>query len=995
MDYTFIIVVIAVFIIVGILALRNPFLRKMAARNLARRKGNTAIVIVGLLIGTAIITSSFVMGDTMGFVFENAVNQQLGEIDELVHTPGGNQSTNETGLFSYFNQSYYDDLADARGLGQLPSVDGLLPMIFETVPVFNPASQLAEPMANLFGVDPGASQELDALRDLAGNTVDEEEVLSHPGDVIINKRLAESIEAEEGSFVWLYYTIFKFNASNPQQPDVILETEELHVSVIVRNEGKANFLFGSNLYMNIDKAQQLFGKEGQINLIAVSNVGNVETGVELTDSAVAEIESVLQSNGASLLEVEAIKKDSIEATKEASEMMSEVFWLMGSFTIIAGVILVINIFVMLAEERKPEMGISRAIGMKKSHLIQAYIFEGSAYSLVASFLGVFVGLGLAYVMMTALGSIFGQAGLEEILFHFEVDSLIMGFTVGVFITFMTVLLASWFISRLNIVRAIRSIPDPIRTKPSIRFLVFAVFLVVVGILLTLLSLESKSASLFLTGPCLLFFGVAILGTLSGRPRIAYSAGSIAVLLWILFPHNLLETLDMESGMEMFVISGMFLVLAAILLLMVNSSALLKLLTKLMSGRKKTLPVLRVALSYPMKKKFRTGLTLGMFSLIIFTVTVIAMISSFQANSVDSTYRQEAGGYDILGFSNPSTPILDLPQDIPIKPTLANQFDEISSFNLARARMYVKEAGPDASITTNIYGADDSFFEDNDFTFKSIMNGYDSPADVWAAVRADPTLVVLDGSSSMEVGFGPEVIVGLRLGVGEQVIVMTLDGSEEKTVIGILDQTFFFSGMITSDNTVNDHFGFRWPSMYFFTVSDSSTSDAKALAKDLEREFLMNGMQTIVIRELIQNFLNIVSSFMNLFQTYLGLGLVVGIAGLGIITVRNVVERTNEIGVMRAIGYTRKMIRNTFIMEVSFVSILGISVGVLLGVGLSYYIYGDFFGDAGTFLEFFNFIPFANILLIAIITLGFTLLATVSSAFRAARIIPAEALRFKE
>ncbi len=983
MDYSFIIVVIAVFIIVGILALRNSSLRKMAARNLGRRKGNTAIVIIGLLVGTAIITSSFVMGDTMGFVFKNAINEQLGEIDELVHTPGGNQSSNETGLFSYFNQSYYDDLADARGLGQLPSVDGLLPIVYETLPIFNPANNLTEPMGNLFGVDPQASQELDTLRDLAGNIVDEEEVFSHPGDIIINKRLAESIEAEEGSFIWMFY----FTS------DGALGREELHVSVIVKNEGKANFLYGSNLYMNIDLAQQLLGREGQINLIAVSNEGNVETGVELTDSAVAEIESVLRSNGASLLEVEAIKKDNIEATEAASEMMSEVFWLMGSFSIIAGIILVINIFVMLAEERKPEMGISRAIGMKKSHLIQAYIFEGSAYSLIASFLGTLVGLALAFVMITAFGSIFGEAGFQ-MPFHFEIDSLVMGFSVGVFITFLTVLLASWVISRLNIVRAIRSIPDPIRTKPSLKFLALGVFLVFVGFILLQASLQSRSAGLFLAGPCLMFLGGAIIGTLAGRPRIAYSAGSIAVLLWILLPHNLLETLDMESGMEMFVISGMFLVLAAILLLMVNSSTLLGALTKLMSGRKKTLPVLRVALSYPMKKKFRTGLTLGMFSLIIFTVTVIAMISSFQANSVESTFTEEAGGYDIIGFPT-LAPDFDLSQNISSLSTLANQFDEISSFNSARASMYAKEDGPNASVMTNLYGADDSFFEDNDFTFKSIMNGYNSPDDVWAAVRSNSSLVVVDGSVSTEMMYGPEVIGGLRVSAGEQVVVKTAAGPEEKTVIGILDQSFFFSGMITSDNTVNDHFGFRWPAMYFLTVSDSSTSDAKALSKDLEKEFAIYGMQTIVIKDVIQTFLNIASSLMNLFQVYLGLGLVVGIAGLGIITVRSVVERTNEIGVMRAIGYKRKMIRNTFIMEISFISILGISVGVLLGVGLSYYIYGDFFGDAGTFFEFLDFIPFTNILLITVIAFGFTLLATVSSAFRAARIIPAEALRFKE
>jgi putative ABC transport system permease protein len=994
MDYTFIILVVIVFSIVGILALMNPSLRKMSARNLGRRKGNTIIVIVGLLVGTAIITSSFVMGDTLGFVFENTINEQLGEIDELVHTPGGNQSSNDTGLFSYFNESYYNDLADARGQGDLPSIDGLVPILYETVPVFNSFSQLAEPIANLFGVDPVASQELGRIRDLSGNVVDEEEVLSHPGDIIINKRLADGIEAEEGSFVKLFYTVFRFNASHPDQPDIVLETELLHVSVIVKNDGKANFLYGSNLYMEISKAQQLFERVGQINLIAVSNEGGVETGVELTDSAVAEIESVLESNGGSPLEVEAIKKDNIEATEEASEIMSEVFWLMGSFSIIAGVILVINIFVMLAEERKPEMGISRAIGMKKLHLVQGYLFEGSVYSLVAAFLGALVGLALAFAMITAFGSIFGDMGVEMV-FHYEIDSLVLGFSVGVFMTFSTVFLASWMVSRLNIVRAIRSIPEPIRTKPSIRFLAFGVFLVIIGLLLTQLSLQSKSAALFLTGPCLLFFGAGMIATLSGHPRIAYSAGSIAVLIWILFPHNLLETLDMESGMEMFVLSGMFLVLAAILLLMINSNGLLRVLTKILSGRKKTLPVLRVALSYPMKKKFRTGLTLGMFSLIIFTVTVIAMISSFQANSVESTYRQEAGGYDLLGFSNPSTPILDLAQNISTKESLRNQFDEISSFNSARASMYAKDEGANASVVNTVYGADESFLRDNDFTFKSIMEGYDSPDDVWDAVRNDPSLVVLDGSVQADMMYGPANIGILSVSAGNQIVISTSDGPRDKTVIGILDQALFFNGMITTNSTVNDHFGFKWPSMFFLSASGSSASKHDTLSKDLEREFIMNGLQTLVIRDVIQTFLNVASSIMNLFQVYLGLGLVVGIAGLGIITVRSVVERTNEIGVMRAIGYKRKMIRNTFIMEISFVSFLGISVGVLLGVGLSYYIYGDFFGETATFFEFLDFIPLTNILLITVIALGFTLLATVSSAFRAARIIPAEALRFKE
>lgn len=994
MDGTFLLVVLVViiFIIVGILALRSISFGKIAARNLGRRRRNTAIVVTGLLVGTAIVTSSLVIGDTMEFIFENTVYQQLYTIDELIHPPSGNQTGG--GLFSYFPESDYQNLSDARGLGQLPSVDALVPSVFETAPLVNMASQISEPSVNLWGVDPQASQELGGFKSVSGGTIDEESVLATPLDVIINERLADSTDAQVGDFIVVYH--IKFNASYPAIPYAFPEPRTLHVAAITKNDGKANFLNGMNVFIELDQLQILLHETDRINLIAVSNEGGVQTGVDNTDAAVSEIENVLGPVGLSRLEIEAVKKDNIEFVRTASEMIAEIFWIMGIFSIIAGIILVINIFVMLAEERKPEMGVSRALGMKKRHLVQTYVFEGSAYAIIASFLGTFVGLLIAYVMITAFGAIFGgadfgAAGTFEIPFHFESESLVLGFSIGVIITFLTVLLASWVVSRLNIVRAIRSIPEPVGGKPSLKLIVGAVLLIVFGVLLTYVGYVGRSGGPLMSGPCLFLLGGGMIATRWIRPRIAYSIASALMLFWLLAPIEWVP--DVEGGLEMFVLSGLFLVLAAILLLMMNASFLLRILTRILESRRKTIPVMRIALSYPMKKRFRTGMTLAMFALIIFTVTVIAMISSFQANSVESTYREEAGGYDIMGIANLNNPIADINAAISASPTLSGRFDEISSLSFNRVPTYMKDQDPSESFMNTVYGADDDFLENNDFTFQAIMQGYDGPEDVWDALRTDDTKIVVDGSVATTMQYGPEVIGGFSGDVGDEVILKLQSGPTNMTIIGILDQSLFFQGIIVSNQTASNLFGYQFPFVYFFKASDSTADNVDDLSKELRKQFL--GMITIDIRGIIADFLEIASAIMNLFQVYLGLGLIVGIAGLGIITVRSVVERTNEIGVMRAIGYKRKMIRNTFIMEVSFISILGITVGVLLGVSLSYYIYGDFFGETGSFGDFLSLIPYLNLLLITIIALAFTLLATISSAFRASRIIPAEALRFKE
>ena len=82
------------------------------------------------------------------------------------------------------------------------------------------------------------------------------------------------------------------------------------------------------------------------------------------------------------------------------------------------------------------------------------------------------------------------------------------------------------------------------------------------------------------------------------------------------------------------------------------------------------------------------------------------------------------------------------------------------------------------------------------------------------------------------------------------------------------------------------------------------------------------------------------TFNRLIQGFMGLGLLVGVAALGVISARAVVERRQQIGVMRAIGFRRQMVQAAFLLESSFVALTSIVVGTVLGLMLAWNIVDD-------------------------------------------------------
>jgi putative ABC transport system permease protein len=170
------------------------------------------------------------------------------------------------------------------------------------------------------------------------------------------------------------------------------------------------------------------------------------------------------------------------------------------------------------------------------------------------------------------------------------------------------------------------------------------------------------------------------------------------------------------------------------------------------------------------------------------------------------------------------------------------------------------------------------------------------------------------------------------------------------------------------------------------------ADARDTAREIEKTLLRQGVQADSLRKIIEEQQALSRGFLLVIQGFMGLGLFVGIAAVGVIAFRTVVERRQQIGMLRAIGYTRGAVALSFLMESSFVTLLGILSGISLGLLLARQLVStDDFVPGG--IESF-YIPWLQIAVIAGFAFVASLIMTIIPSRQASGIPIAEALRYE-
>ena len=99
--------------VLAVLGLRNRVLVRLGVRNVGRRRGRTALIVVGLMLGTTIVATALTTGDTMSNTIRGTAVASLGETDELVSVRGAEVDLG-TGLGSATGVDYFGEAVADR-----------------------------------------------------------------------------------------------------------------------------------------------------------------------------------------------------------------------------------------------------------------------------------------------------------------------------------------------------------------------------------------------------------------------------------------------------------------------------------------------------------------------------------------------------------------------------------------------------------------------------------------------------------------------------------------------------------------------------------------------------------------------------------------------------------------------------------------------------------------------------------------------------------------
>jgi putative ABC transport system permease protein len=530
-----------------------------------------------------------------------------------------------------------------------------------------------------------------------------------------------------------------------------------------------------------------------------------------------------------------------------------------------------------------------------------------------------------------------------------------------------------------------------------------------GILLTYSGLSAEQGMPFYLGVSLVVLAfVPLLRWLGLADRLVYTVSGGLIVVWWLLPWSTFDWLLPRFSMDfnIWIVGGIVTVIGATWIVMYNSDLAVRGAMATFGRIAQMAPILKTALTSPLTNRFRTGVTLAMFTLVVFTLVVGGTTTTAFTRAFNDVSLY-GGGFDIRASTVAVNPIPDFGAAIDQSPALKrSDFDVIAAQSLVAVE--AKQDGGSRDFGNYpLRGVDDAFLNNNTYGFAAIDPAYGSPRAVWQALRDNPNLAVVDdlvAPKREHFDFGnpaPDFqLEGFFLedGTFKATPIVVRDpqtGDEHKlTVIALLRDVVpqYMIGVTTSQRFIEQDFPDQATPVAHLIRLHPGT-DVKATADNLESTFLANGLEATVLRDELSDIVSLNKTFNYLIQGFIGLGLIVGVAALGVISARAVVERRQEIGVMRAIGFEQGRVQISFLIESSMVALSGIVLGTVLGLVLAHNIISDAQSQPSWENVAFT-VPWLNLAIIYAVVLGAALVTAFVPARQASRVYPAQALRYE-
>jgi putative ABC transport system permease protein len=399
-------------------------------------------------------------------------------------------------------------------------------------------------------------------------------------------------------------------------------------------------------------------------------------------------------------------------------------------------------------------------------------------------------------------------------------------------------------------------------------------------------------------------------------------------------------------------------------------------------------VLRPTAGYLSGERWRTGLTVLMFGMVVL-IMVAALTLLHVVSNAYVGHEAPVAGYE-LRADLVGEPIADMEAALAEASAVGRDsfsavggvaLQDVQSVQLGGARAHWQPA--------TLAVADDGFLGGIEASLQRRAPNYANDQAVWAALQAQlgTAVVTARGLEQIDAIAGDDEdrmepwTVWVRPQQGGQPIKLS--------VIGVVDaRSELDDAIYTSRTTAAElHVSLAAPRTYFFAVQPGvRTTDA---ADGLQISFADRGIAVVNLGDQVRIIATVRLLLTRLVQGFMGLGLLAGVAALALLGGQAVIERRQQLGTLRVLGYTRWHIRAMLAIESAVIAALGISLGVVLGVFLARSVVTLL---STSYVELRYAVPWFDIgLIIAVAWLGSTL-AMLVGAWYAGRVSPADALR---
>jgi putative ABC transport system permease protein len=885
-----VVIAVALFAAIVLNGLRQPLVRRIGLRNARRRPREAALVMLGCILGTGVIVGNLSVGDSLT---ASIVRQALGDYGNL------------DAIVDYETKSDWAAASAQLAVQPLRGVAAATPVATVSAPVTRRGGDGVSPRAKLIEADYRRAGDLASAPGVppgSGPTA---------GTTWVSERAARELGLTVGDTVRIHTSA----------------ELTLRVGRVVKNS-LTSFLDGSyragDSYLvppgTIDALQTrdptLVFPDYRTLVVADQPHTAKPAPAAATEALRRELTRVTAPfNG----DVSMSRASRLAAAAAQGATTGAFLTTIGSLGILAGLLLLINVLLMLAEERLSEMGTMRAVGMSRNPLIGAFSLEGALYAAVGSLLGGGLGVLLGRVLVRFMDQMTNDASDGDfrglpLRFAIERPTLLTGIALGFVVATVAVVATSYRVSRLEVIRALRDLPSsPRRHRQAATPLVLLAL--VLGPAVAYVGYTGPSPVLLVLGPILFFSAIGV----SVNRRYGFEAGMVTATVPLTVFGMLFNVFNQQTVVSPTggVLAGTVTAVSGVLLLNAVQGRIAGVFRRIGRGRQ-SLPT-RLGLANPIAHRVRMLLTVMPFALVVFTLTYTEGLGNLVTTELRAVAPTFAGDYTVFADSSS-----------------VNAFD-FKSFRSAGLTHVARTGTRFATFTYDptrnskvwpVTAFDEDLFAVTPPLLVDRAKEYRSDVEAYRAVLDDPDLVIIDPNFLFEGIFGtgsddPASVP--KVGDSYTMFNPVTGQARDVRVAATRYPDVLGNGPLYGAPGARQMFGDQLVLSDAFLVH---RGDHGAFIDDLQRAGIDHGVQARDTKLTSEAATGTIKGLINLFRADLGIGITVGVAGIGVVLIRSVRDRRRTIGTLRAMGVDASEVGRSFMIEGAFVAVQGLIVGVV-------------------------------------------------------------------